>query len=41
VFGCQFHPERSGPTGLGIYRNLAARLLKGNLMSTSPQSNPS
>ena len=26
VFGCQFHPERSGPQGLRIYRNLAARL---------------
>lgn len=23
VFGCQFHPERSGPGGLHIYRNLA------------------
>jgi glutamine amidotransferase len=22
VFGCQFHPERSGPAGLNIYRNL-------------------
>lgn len=26
IFGCQFHPERSGPVGLTIYRNLAARL---------------
>jgi glutamine amidotransferase len=26
VFGCQFHPERSGPAGLTIYRNLATRL---------------
>lgn len=26
VFGCQFHPERSGPAGLQIYANLAARL---------------
>ncbi|MBI3011685.1 MAG: imidazole glycerol phosphate synthase subunit HisH [Candidatus Omnitrophica bacterium] len=26
VFGCQFHPERSGPAGLKIYRNLATRL---------------
>jgi glutamine amidotransferase len=26
VFGCQFHPERSGLKGLHIYRNLA-RLL--------------
>jgi glutamine amidotransferase len=24
VFACQFHPERSGPSGLRIYRNLAA-----------------
>ena len=24
VFGCQFHPERSGPQGLRIYRNLAS-----------------
>jgi glutamine amidotransferase len=23
VFACQFHPERSGPMGLHIYRNLA------------------
>ncbi|MBI4280133.1 MAG: imidazole glycerol phosphate synthase subunit HisH [Armatimonadetes bacterium] len=26
VFACQFHPERSGPQGLRIYRNLAARI---------------
>ncbi len=26
VTGFQFHPERSGPAGLGIYRNLAAAL---------------
>ena len=24
VFACQFHPERSGPQGLRIYRNLAS-----------------
>lgn len=24
VFGCQFHPERSGPKGMIIYRNLAS-----------------
>lgn len=23
IFGCQFHPERSGPGGLKMYRNLA------------------
>lgn len=23
LFGCQYHPERSGPAGLAIYRNLA------------------
>ena len=23
IFACQFHPERSGPKGLQIYRNLA------------------
>lgn len=27
VVGCQFHPERSGPAGLTIYRNFA-RMLK-------------
>lgn len=26
VFACQFHPERSGPVGLKVYRNLAARI---------------
>jgi glutamine amidotransferase len=26
ISGCQFHPERSGPQGLKIYRNLAARV---------------
>jgi len=28
VFGCQFHPERSGPQGLRIYRNLASILAR-------------
>lgn len=27
VFGCQFHPERSGSQGLRIYQNLAASLV--------------
>jgi glutamine amidotransferase len=26
IFACQFHPERSGPLGLRLYANLAARL---------------
>jgi glutamine amidotransferase len=26
VFGCQFHPERSGPEGIKIYRNLARQM---------------
>ena len=26
VFGCQFHPERSGSAGLKIYQNLASSL---------------
>jgi len=26
IFACQFHPERSGPTGLLIYRNFAQAL---------------
>jgi glutamine amidotransferase len=29
IFGCQCHPERSGPQGLRIYHNLAARLKIG------------
>jgi glutamine amidotransferase len=29
IFACQFHPERSGPWGLQIYRNLAAALSSG------------
>lgn len=27
VTGCQFHPERSGPSGLRIYRNFAAKAM--------------
>jgi glutamine amidotransferase len=26
IFACQFHPERSGPTGLVVYRNFADAL---------------
>lgn len=26
VFGCQFHPERSGPQGLQVYREFARRV---------------
>lgn len=29
IFACQFHPERSGPNGLKIYRNMAAWINKG------------
>ena len=29
IFACQFHPERSGPAGLAIYKNLANRLSEG------------
>jgi glutamine amidotransferase len=28
IFACQFHPERSGPSGVQIYKNLA-RTLRG------------
>lgn len=28
VFACQFHPERSGPLGLRVYRNFYDRLLR-------------
>jgi len=30
VFGCQFHPERSGPAGLMVYANLARTLKEQN-----------
>lgn len=26
IFACQFHPERSGPAGLDLYRQFAARI---------------
>jgi glutamine amidotransferase len=29
IFACQFHPERSGPAGLAVYRNFAAALNQG------------
>jgi glutamine amidotransferase len=29
LFGCQFHPERSGPDGLAIYRRLVATIRSG------------
>lgn len=29
VMGTQFHPEKSGPAGLTVYRNLAARCARG------------
>jgi glutamine amidotransferase len=29
LFGCQFHPERSGPDGLAIYRRLVAAIRAG------------
>ncbi len=29
LMGCQFHPERSGPAGLGLYHNLARLLADG------------
>lgn len=29
VFGCQFHPERSGPDGLEIYRRLVSTIRSG------------
>jgi glutamine amidotransferase len=28
IFACQFHPERSGPIGLRIYRNFAESLVR-------------
>ena len=29
IFACQYHPERSGPSGLHIYQNLATLLAQG------------
>jgi glutamine amidotransferase len=34
IFACQFHPERSGERGIGIYRSLA-RSLKSDLQAES------
>lgn len=31
IFACQFHPERSGPGGLQIYRNFAKIIKRSNL----------
>lgn len=28
IFACQFHPERSGPLGIMIYRNIAAHIAR-------------
>jgi glutamine amidotransferase len=33
IFACQFHPERSGPIGLGIYRRFAAFLQRAPMES--------
>ncbi len=30
IFACQFHPEKSGQTGLDIYANWVAKIKKGN-----------
>jgi glutamine amidotransferase len=35
IFACQFHPERSGPQGLQIYRNLA-RQIQGSVRQEVP-----
>lgn len=37
VAACQFHPERSGPQGLKIYRNLA-RMIAGRVKEKSSES---
>jgi len=29
ITGCQFHPEKSGRDGLGVYRNIARLLRQG------------
>ena len=31
IFACQFHPERSGPAGLAIYRSFAALVQRASL----------
>ncbi len=33
ITGCQFHPEKSGRDGLGVYRNIARLLRQGGLDS--------
>lgn len=34
VFACQFHPERSGPSGIRIYQNLAAHITRSKIQET-------
>ncbi len=36
VFACQFHPERSGPKGLQIYRNIASSVRAGKTFEEGP-----
>ena len=40
IMACQFHPERSGPQGLRMYRNLAGELAKrsGTALTANLQS---
>ncbi len=40
VFACQFHPERSGPTGLRVYRNFADALLRDDASASSQSEGP-
>lgn len=41
VFACQFHPERSGPQGLRLYRNIADHLRSRREGATAWQSSSS
>jgi glutamine amidotransferase len=38
VFACQFHPERSGASGLRLYANLATRLTDTDMAVTGHQN---